>query len=89
MSVMRALAAISSVRRSFVGRRIDVDPGYKRVFGDKTYEYAAVIEFDNREGLLSYLSDEKHLAIGTLFWKNCSSAVVSEVEEIGASELND
>ena len=83
-SVLDTCGAIPSVRRVCIGRRIDVDPGYGRNLGDKTYDFAAVLEFDGREDLVAYLTDPRHHALGRLFWEYCEASVVSEVEYIDA-----
>ena len=78
---MRQLClAVPAVKRALVGRRVDIDPGYARSFGEMTYEYAAIVEFDGRDGLISYLKDPQHAVVGRLFWKYCSSTSVVEIE---------
>ena len=79
-SVHATLASVPSIQRCLVGKRVDVDPGFARVFGDATYEYAAVIEFAGRDGLIQYLQHPQHHELGRLFWESCQSTVVSEVE---------
>jgi hypothetical protein len=79
-SVIETCRSIASVKRISVGKRVDVDPGYARSLGDTTYKYAAVLEFDSPEGLVSYLRDPKHEVLGRLFWEYCERAIVSEVE---------
>jgi len=48
--------------------------------GDKTYDFAAVLEFKDRKALLAYLRDPIHQELGRLFWESCERTVVSEVE---------
>jgi Stress responsive A/B Barrel Domain len=80
-----ACGGIPAVARSIVGRAIDVDPGYTRMFGDKTYEFAAVFEFADRASLVAYLNHPIHQRLGRAFWDTCESTVISEVEFIDGS----
>ena len=68
------------VERFTLGRRVEIDPGYTRSFGDKTYGYAAVVEFENPGALVAYLTSPDHHELGRLFWEMCESTVVVEVE---------
>lgn len=76
------LTGCSQIARLTIGRRAEIDAGYERLFGDKTYEYAAVLEFSDQAGLVHYLNTPEHAELGRLFWENCESTVVSEVELI-------
>lgn len=78
--VTETLSASSHIARYSIGRRVDVDAGYQRSFGDKTYEYAAILEFADRDGLVAYLNDSSHGRLGQMFWEYCESCVVCEVE---------
>lgn len=81
-SVLETCTAIPSVSRASIGRRIDVNAGYSRSFGDKTYEFAAVLEFSERQGLIAYLNDPRHHTLGRLFWECCEASIISEVESV-------
>lgn len=80
----RAMTSVPSIRRATVGRRIDVNAGDTLILGDVTYKYAAVIEFDDREGLVAYLTDPLHRELARLFWDSCASTVVTDVETMDA-----
>jgi hypothetical protein len=67
-----------SVARVRVGRRVSVDAGYERFMGLKTYDFVAVVEFDDVEGLVAYLRHPKHDELGRMFWEYCSDALVIE-----------
>jgi hypothetical protein len=63
----RAASTIPSVRRFRIGRRITHGvPGYERMMLDD-YSFAAIIEFDDKEGLVEYLRHPSHQAIGADF----------------------
>ncbi|ODS58655.1 MAG: hypothetical protein ABS36_03755 [Acidobacteria bacterium SCN 69-37] len=78
--VTDTLAASPAISRYTVGRRVDIDAGYQRSAGDKVYEYAAVLEFDDRDRLIAYLNDPTHARLGNAFWEYCESCVVCEVD---------
>jgi hypothetical protein len=79
-SLQRACREISSVRRAVVGRAADVDAGYARSFGDGGFEFAAVFEFDDRDGLVEYLQHPIHKELGRLFWLVCERTAIVEVD---------
>jgi hypothetical protein len=67
-----------SIDRVSVGHRLVFDAGYQRLFGDATYQYAAILEFRDEDRLGAYLRSAAHAEIGRLFWELCDSCVVSE-----------
>lgn len=77
--VLNTLRQSKHIARCTVGRRVAVDAGYSRSFGDKTYEYAAVLEFEDESQLVAYLGEQSHQALGRTFWEACASSVVCEV----------
>jgi len=83
-SIVETFRQVGSLDRATVGRAVDIDAGYKRNFGDKTYEFAAVLEFQDRAGLLSYLNHPLHKELGALFWRHCASTVIVEIEAADA-----
>jgi hypothetical protein len=78
--VRRTLSGSPHVTRFTIGARVDVDAGYQRSFGDATYDFAAVIEFESRDRLVAYLTDPDHLRLGEAFWQYSERCVVCEVE---------
>lgn len=81
-STLAALRRSETICRFTVGRRIEIDAGYDRSPGDKSYDYAAVLEFNDRDGLIQYLNSPDHTELGRLFWLACESTVVVEVEVV-------
>jgi hypothetical protein len=79
-SVIEACRSIAAVKRVSLGRRVEIDAGYARSLGDSPSKYAAVLEFEDADGLVSYLNDPRHEGIGRLFWEYCERVIVSEVE---------
>ena len=80
----RLAKEVPAVVRASAGRSVTIDSGYSRPFGEKTYQNACVIEFDDKPGLLSYLNHPMHRELGRLFWEMCDSAVVLETEMVDA-----
>ena len=80
----RTMGSVPTIVRATVGHRIAQDAGEARVFGDVTYKYAAVIEFEDRDGLATYLAHPLHRELGRLFWESCASTIVTEVETVDA-----
>jgi hypothetical protein len=79
-SVMSACQGIPSISRAIIGKDVRVDPGYMRHLGDKTYRFAAVIEFSDQAALVAYLTHPSHDVLGRAFWEVCESTIVVEVE---------
>jgi len=79
-----AMTAVPSVRRAVVGRKVEIHSS-GRNFGDATYSFSAVVEFDDSKGLIEYLQHPKHVELGRLFWLHCAKAVVLEVESVDAT----
>jgi hypothetical protein len=81
--VLAALAAAArdapSVRSCRVGRRVKHGlPGYEQVM--PPYEFAAIIEFDDADGLREYLRHPAHQAIGQYFTTAAASALAYDFE---------
>ena len=72
--------ALPAVQTAWVGARSDIDPGYSRSFGESTYDYAAILHFADRDGLLEYLRHPLHSEVGRRFWDLSETTVVFEGE---------
>ena len=81
-ATLTTLRDCRDIGRFTVGRRIDVDPGYQRSFGEDGFEFAAVLEFDDRDALVRYLTSPRHAELGRLFWEMCGRTIVMEVETV-------
>ena len=79
-ALRRTCAGAPTVRRAFVGRVADLGAGYSGRFGDTTYDYVAVLEFDDRAGLMSYFDHPSHQDLAELFWQTCLSTAILDVE---------
>lgn len=79
-TVVESLRSIASIKRVRIGRSVSVDPGYDRSMGDTTYQFAAILEFEDHDALMAYLTHPRHQELGRTFWLNCDRTVISEVE---------
>lgn len=81
LDLMRvAVSEIETVRRSFIGLRQTIGVGYESKVGDTTYSYASVVEFDDVNGLKSYLDHPLHVKIGQLFWQHCERTLIIDAD---------
>lgn len=87
-SVINTCRSISSIHRAVVGRSVAIQAGYDRFFGDKTYDFAAVLEFKERKDLVAYLNHPLHEELGKLFWEACERTTISEVEWFDLEDPN-
>lgn len=83
-AVMAALESASknipSIKRLRIGRRVKHSlPGYEQIMRDD-YEYMVMIEFDDVEGLKSYLQHPAHSAAGHHFTASASKALAYDYE---------
>jgi stress responsive alpha/beta barrel protein len=81
-SFERAVREIPSVRGVRVGRRVLIGAGYEKS-GAAAADYLAIIDFDNVEGLASYLHHPAHADLGARFSASLASAAVYDFESGG------
>jgi hypothetical protein len=74
-----ALGAIPEIRRARIGRRVRHGRGYEQLMQDN-YEFAAVLEFDDRDALHRYLQHPAHEALGERFFASFESALIYDYE---------
>jgi hypothetical protein len=83
-----AAARIPSVRRFRVGRRATHGlPGYEQVMPG-TYTFAAIVEFNDMDGLKEYLAHPAHVAIGEHFTTSAASALAFDYEMVDAADAS-
>jgi hypothetical protein len=78
-SIDAAAQAIPSVRRFEVGRRLADGPAYQ-VGEERAFSFIAVVAFDDRTGLQTYLAHPAHVALGRLFHDTLARALVYDYE---------
>jgi Stress responsive A/B Barrel Domain len=81
----RAVREIASVRNVRIGKRVMHGAGYEARVPD-TADYVAMIDFDDLEGLQTYLRHPAHEELGARFYESLSSALVYDFE-VGGMEV--
>ena len=74
-----ALTRIPSIRRARVGRRVVAGRPYDALMR-VDYQYAAVIEFDDRAGLMAYLEHPSHEQLAARFYGAFEEALMYDFE---------
>ncbi len=73
-------SSVPAVRRFRVGPRVTHGlPGYEQAMRD-SYEYAAIVEFDDLEGLKAYLAHPAHADLGAHFTRSAARALAYDYE---------
>jgi hypothetical protein len=81
-ALVAASREIPSIRRFRVGKRVKHGlPGYEQMMRDE-YEFAAIVEFDDVEGLKNYLSHASHAAIGRHFTASAARSLAYDYEMV-------
>ena len=75
----RAVTDIPTVRGVHFARRTTHGAGYEQ-HGPDAADYLAVIEFDDRTGLETYLSHPAHDELGACFGRSLAAAMVYDFE---------
>jgi hypothetical protein len=78
-ALRRALGEIPSIRRASVGRRVTHGRTYERGMTEDM-AYAALLEFDDMEGLQAYLHHPAHVELGARFNASAAAAYVYDYE---------
>jgi Stress responsive A/B Barrel Domain len=81
-----ALQRIPSIRRFHVGRRVTHGAGYEALM-PVSFDYAAVVEFDDLSGLQAYLEHPAHVALGRRFTQALESSVIFDYQMQGGADL--
>jgi Stress responsive A/B Barrel Domain len=81
----RAIREIPTVRGVRIGRRIKHGAGYEHSAPDT--DYLVVIDFDDLDGLQTYLRHPVHEQVAALFGQALSSASVYDFEVGGLEDL--
>jgi len=74
-----AMRDIPSVRRARVGRRVTHGRPYEQLMR-VNYEYAALLEFDDLDGLNAYLAHPAHDALASGFFEASDEALVYDYD---------
>lgn len=74
-----AAKEIPSVRRFHIGARVTHGAGYEQTM-TQDFPFAAVIEFDDLDGLRTYLEHPSHERLGALFYQLLEAGLVYDYE---------
>ena len=74
-----ASTEIPSVKRFHVGERVLLGRPYEKLMVED-YPYAAVVEFEDLQGLKTYLEHPKHDELGRLFYALLEAGLVYDYE---------
>lgn len=74
-----ALRAIPAIRQARVGRRIMTGRPYEALMR-ADYPYAAVIEFDDADGLRAYLDHPAHQQLAARFFESFEDALIYDFD---------
>ena len=85
-AVEEALRRIPSIRRFHVGRRVTHGAGYEALM-TISFDYAAVIEFDDLAGLQTYLHHPAHEALGQRFMQSLEASAIFDYQMQNGEEL--
>ena len=86
-SLVAASAGVPTIRAFRVGRRVTHGlPGYEQLMRDD-YEFAAIVEFDDMDGLKSYLAHPSHAAIGRHFMASAARSLAYDYALVDAADV--
>jgi hypothetical protein len=87
-AIAEAAERIPSVRSFRIGRRVQHGlPGYEQLMRDD-YQYSALVEFDDVDGLKEYLAHPAHVKIGQHFVASSSAALAYDYETVDRAHLD-
>jgi hypothetical protein len=74
-----AATEIASIKRFNVGARLTHGSAYEKLMAED-YPHAAVLEFEELEGLKAYLEHPKHARLGELFYMLSEASLIYDYE---------
>jgi hypothetical protein len=74
-----AIERIPSIRRARIGRRVTFGRGYEQLM-HTNYEFVALLDFDDLDGLRAYLDHPAHQALATRFFHVLDEALMYDYE---------
>ena len=74
-----AIETIPSIRRARIGRRVTFGRGYEQSM-QTNYEFVALLDFDDLDGLRAYLDHPAHEALATRFFQVLDDALMYDYE---------
>jgi hypothetical protein len=80
-----ALREISSIRRAHIGQRVRIGRSYEDLI-HTDLPYAAILEFDDADGVRAYLDHPAHEAISTRFFAAIAETLIYDFEMEASAE---
>ena len=74
-----AIETIPSIRRARIGRRVTFGRGYEQSM-HANYEFVALLDFDDLDGLRAYLDHPAHEALATRFFQVLDDALMYDYD---------
>ena len=74
-----ALTEIPSIQRAQIGRRMVHGRAYEALM-QSDYSYAAILEFEDRAGLVAYLEHSSHARLAAQFFEAFEEALMYDFE---------
>jgi hypothetical protein len=85
-AMLAAARNVPTVRRCRVGRRVIHGlPGYEQTMRED-YQFAAMLEFDDEQGLREYLQHPAHRQIATQFTSAASAALAYDYDLVDVED---
>lgn len=81
----RALGGIDAIRRAHVGRRLLIGRGYEELM-KADFSYAAILEFDDAEGLRSYLGHPAHAELGAAIFDASAELLIYDFAMVSGAD---
>jgi hypothetical protein len=78
-ALKKATREIPSIRRARVGSRVAIGRAYEQLM-TTDYSFAALLEFDDREGLMAYLDHGAHDQLAQRFYASIDQALTYDFE---------
>ena len=78
-ALARATREIPSIRRARVGSRVTIGRDYEQLM-TTDYSFAAILEFDDRNGLQMYLDHPVHEQLAQRFYNSVGAALTYDFE---------
>jgi hypothetical protein len=83
-----AMRSVPSIRRGHVGRRVRHGAGYEALPAER-FDYGAVLEFDDLEGLQAYLEHPAHIDVGPRFLRSLERSLVFDYDMVEGARASD
>jgi hypothetical protein len=78
-ALSRATREIATIRRARIGARLTIGRAYEHLMATD-YSFAAILEFDDREGLQAYLDHDVHNELAQRFYASVDQALTYDFE---------